>query len=83
MTRHSASSTQRSNKVAVAMSGGVDSSVAAYLLAEAGHDCLGLTMRLASRLAGREEIRERLVHAESTKDVMELFEEEEKDFPQI
>jgi len=36
-----------------------------------------------TRLAGREEIRERLVHAESTKEVMELFEEEEKDFPQI
>lgn len=30
----------------IAMSGGVDSSVAAYLCKEAGHDCLGMTMRL-------------------------------------
>ena len=30
----------------VAMSGGVDSSVAAYLMLAAGYDCLGVTMRL-------------------------------------
>lgn len=30
----------------IAMSGGVDSSVAAYLCKEAGYDCMGMTMRL-------------------------------------
>lgn len=34
------------SKVIIAMSGGVDSSVAACLCMEAGHECLGVTMRL-------------------------------------
>lgn len=36
------------DRVLVAMSGGVDSSVAAYLLQQEGFECLGATMRLAS-----------------------------------
>lgn len=33
-------------KAMIAMSGGVDSSVAAYLMKEAGYDCAGVTMKL-------------------------------------
>lgn len=33
-------------KALIAMSGGVDSSVAAYLMKEAGYDCIGATMKL-------------------------------------
>ncbi len=42
-------------RIAVAMSGGVDSSVAALLLKEAGHEVVGLSMQLwdHSRAAGR------------------------------
>ena len=36
-------------RVLIGMSGGVDSSVAAYLMKEAGFDCLGATMRLFDR----------------------------------
>lgn len=34
------------NKAIIAMSGGVDSSVAAYLLTSRGYDCIGATMKL-------------------------------------
>ena len=33
-------------KALIAMSGGVDSSVAAALMSEAGYDCIGVTMKL-------------------------------------
>ncbi|MDR5709063.1 MAG: tRNA 2-thiouridine(34) synthase MnmA [Armatimonadota bacterium] len=42
-------------RVAVAMSGGVDSAVAAALLVEAGHDVVGLTMNLWPRWLPEEE----------------------------
>ena len=38
---------QMKNRVVVAMSGGVDSSVAAALLVEQGHDVVGISLRLA------------------------------------
>src|SRR3989337_374053 len=39
-------------RVVVAMSGGVDSSVAAALLVEAGHDVVGLSMQLYDQRDG-------------------------------
>ena len=42
------------SRVAVAMSGGVDSSVAAAFLVEQGHDVTGMMLRLWSE-AGKEE----------------------------
>ena len=41
-------------RVVVAMSGGVDSSVAASLLVEAGHDVVGLSMQLYDQRSGEE-----------------------------
>ena len=38
--------TNNPNRALIAMSGGVDSSVAAYLMQRAGYDCVGATMRL-------------------------------------
>ena len=35
-----------SEKALIAMSGGVDSSVAAYFMKQAGYDCIGVTMKL-------------------------------------
>lgn len=46
MTRNSTQQHSGSQRIAVAMSGGVDSSVTAALLAEQGYDVVGLTMQL-------------------------------------
>src|SRR5437868_1403741 len=40
-------------RIVVAMSGGVDSSVAAALLAEAGHDVVGVSMQLYDQSEGQ------------------------------
>ncbi len=37
---------QRDRNAVIAMSGGVDSSVAAYLMTKNGYTCIGATMRL-------------------------------------
>ena len=44
-------------KVLVALSGGVDSSVAAYLLQQNGHDCLGVMMQLLETMPSTEDAR--------------------------
>ena len=41
-------------RIVVAMSGGVDSSVAAALLAEQGHDVIGLSMQLYDQSGGEQ-----------------------------
>jgi tRNA-specific 2-thiouridylase len=43
----------KAGRVAVAMSGGVDSSVAAALLLEEGHDLVGVTMQVSFEAAGK------------------------------
>jgi tRNA-specific 2-thiouridylase len=45
---------QRIMKIAVAMSGGVDSSTAAYMLKAAGHEVVGLSMQMYDNLAAAE-----------------------------
>lgn len=44
-------------KALIGMSGGVDSSVAAFLMKEAGYECLGATMRLLPEADGAEDAR--------------------------
>ena len=48
-------------RIVVAMSGGVDSSVAAALLAEQGHDVIGLSMQLYDQSEGQTVVRQLLL----------------------
>ena len=48
-------------RIVVAMSGGVDSSVAAALLAEQGHDVIGLSMQLYDQAEGADLVRQLLL----------------------
>ncbi|MDD4997273.1 MAG: tRNA 2-thiouridine(34) synthase MnmA [Syntrophales bacterium] len=48
---------ERGKKVMVAMSGGVDSSVAAFLMKEAGHEVTGVTMCLGVKEEARRKVR--------------------------
>ena len=50
------------SKTLIAMSGGVDSSVSAYLMVKEGHECIGVNMKLHTgaeedELGGRQKLR--------------------------
>ena len=70
-----------SKKALIAMSGGVDSSVAAAMMTEAGYDCLGVTMRLhdgdncgaAKEAEDAQKIAERLGFLFAVADLRETF----------
>ncbi|MGI6071868.1 MAG: tRNA 2-thiouridine(34) synthase MnmA [Lachnospiraceae bacterium] len=42
-------------KALIAMSGGIDSSIAAYMMKKTGYDCLGMTMKLMGDCSGSDE----------------------------
>lgn len=62
-------------KALVAMSGGVDSSVAAYLMKQSGYDCMGATMKLFNEMnaTDAEEIAKALNMSFSVVDFSEQF----------
>lgn len=76
-----------SKKALIAMSGGVDSSVAAAKMVEAGYDCLGVTMRLhdgdncgaAKEAEDAKKIAERLGFPFEVADLREVFSEQVMD----
>ncbi|WP_213996037.1 tRNA 2-thiouridine(34) synthase MnmA [Tepidanaerobacter syntrophicus] len=56
------------NKVAVAMSGGVDSSVCAYLLKEQGYEVIGITMQIFDDASGESKAKEGSCSTEAVQD---------------
>ena len=62
-------------RVLVALSGGVDSAVAAWLLKEAGHEVMGVTLRLAPDDSSQLEVRHgRCCSADDMTDARQLCE---------
>ena len=61
LTKPEPESRTRLMRIVVAMSGGVDSSVAAALLAEQGHDVIGLSMQLYDQTEGQTVVRQLLL----------------------
>ena len=56
------------NKVLVGMSGGVDSSVCAWLLQEAGYECTGVSMKLFHGMLGGERVESRCCSVDDIED---------------
>jgi len=66
------STLQKNNNVVLAMSGGVDSSVAAYLLKKQGFDVIGLTFKVWPKDLCGENVRKSCCSADAIKDAREV-----------
>ncbi len=72
MTKHSHAKPPRDTTVVVAMSGGVDSSVAAALLVEQGYNCIGVMMRLWAEVGAGEGSSNKCCSLESVHDARQV-----------